>query len=140
MDRLNTDFLRPPQANARRRGLSVSTVTDQDKFQRNSVLNTLSDDLQIVRAKWGKEFNEETNPLELAMLFLDNTSVGLGFRFEEFNALKYKIEKDLQEAVNEHYQTFNSVIASYRDVENLIHSAQDTFCLLYTSPSPRDCS
>ncbi|KAL6942135.1 hypothetical protein ACO0QE_003301 [Hanseniaspora vineae] len=126
MDRLNTDFLRPPQANARRRGLSVSTVTDQDKFQRNSVLNTLSDDLQIVRAKWGKEFNEETNPLELAMLFLDNTSVGLGFRFEEFNALKYKIEKDLQEAVNEHYQTFNSVIASYRDVENLIHSAQDT--------------
>ena len=135
MDRFDNKFLRPPQSNARRRGLSVSTVTDQDKAQRTSVLNTLSDDLQIVSAKWGGEFNEETNPLELAMLFLDNTSVGLGFRFEEFNALKHKIEKDLQEAVNEHYQTFNNNIASYRDVENLIHSAQDTLYSIKTVSS-----
>ncbi|SSD59795.1 related to Exocyst complex component SEC8 [Saccharomycodes ludwigii] len=113
------------QSMGRRRGLSVSTVTENEKKKMGDVLDELKDDLQLVKTSWKEDLNKDSNPLELALLLLDNTSVGLGHRFNEFKSLKSKIEYDLQKTVNEHYQAFNSNISSYRDLVQLISSSQE---------------
>ncbi|SCU92286.1 LAMI_0E09626g1_1 [Lachancea mirantina] len=109
---------------ARRRGLSVNEFTDDERRAMNNALDNLKDDMNLVETRWNKILHENTNPLELALSLLDDTSVGLGHRLDEFKTLQSKVASDLQQAANEHYQAFNSSIASYEQTVELINVSQ----------------
>lgn len=116
------DHLKP--AKGRTRALSVTNATDSEKKAMNTSLDDLNNDLGLIEAQWNRVITRDTNPLELALAFLDNTSVGLGHRYQEFNHLKNQIANDLQQAVNEHYQAFNSNVASYGQTVQYITESQ----------------
>lgn len=115
--------LKPVQG--RRRGLSVNSVSNAQQQAMNSSLDNLQGDLTHVESQWNRVLNERSNPLELALAFLDDTSVGLGHRYHDFKQLKTRIGFDLQEAVNEHFQVLNTNVASYSIAVDSITSAQD---------------
>ncbi|QLG70305.1 hypothetical protein HG535_0A02430 [Zygotorulaspora mrakii] len=116
----------------RRRGLSVNSVSDAQQRARNTALNSLQDDLSHVESQWNRILTENSNPLELALAFLDDTSVGLGHRYEDFRQLKTRIGYDLKEAVNEHFQVLNTTVASYSIAVESITNAQDNIVQLKT--------
>lgn len=109
----------------RSRGLSVNSVSDAQQRAMTSSLDNLQSDLSRVETQWNRILTENSNPLELALSFLDDTSVGLGHRYVDFKQLKTRIGFDLQEAVNEHFQVLNSNVASYSIAVKAITSAQD---------------
>ncbi|QLQ78890.1 hypothetical protein HG537_0B02380 [Torulaspora globosa] len=115
--------LKPVQG--RRRGLSVNSISDAQQKAMNNSLDNLQGDLTHVETQWNRILNEKSNPLELALSFLDDTSVGLGHRYHDFKQLKTRIGFDLQEAVNEHFQVLNTNVASYGIAVDSITAAQD---------------
>lgn len=117
------DRLKPLKG--RSRGLSVNSISDAQQQAMNSSLDNLQGDLSRVETQWNRILTEYSNPLELALSFLDDTSVGLGHRYVDFKQLKTRIGFDLQEAVNEHFQVLNTNVASYSIAVNAITSAQD---------------
>ncbi|GAV53389.1 hypothetical protein ZYGR_0AI06730 [Zygosaccharomyces rouxii] len=123
MDHLEVE---QPVRYGRRRGLSINSVTDAQKDAMNSSLDNLQNDLNHVESQWNRILSDDSNPLELALAFLDDTSVGLGHKYKHFKQLKTKIGYDLQEAVNEHFQALNSNVASYGVAVDSITEAQDS--------------
>ncbi|AEY95899.1 FADL317Cp [Eremothecium gossypii FDAG1] len=97
----------------RNRSLSTTNSPDVDENKHYDSLAKLQNDLSRIESSWNKVITKDANPLELALQFLDDTSVGLGHRYGEFHQLKSQIANNLQEAANEHYQTFANSIASY---------------------------
>ncbi|CAR23696.1 exocyst subunit SEC8 [Lachancea thermotolerans CBS 6340] len=117
------DRLKPlPQ---RRRALSVNNATHSEKVAMNSALDSLQSDLNLISSEWNRVITANANPLELALAFLDDTSVGLGHRYNEFKHLNSRLANDLQHAVNEHYQAFNTNIASYEQTVEFINESQE---------------
>ncbi|CEP63847.1 exocyst subunit SEC8 LALA0_S09e03840g [Lachancea lanzarotensis] len=108
----------------RRRALSVNNATNREKQAMNDALDNLERDLGLISSTWNRIITPETNPLELALAFLDDTSVGLGHRHEEFKRWSSQLSNDLQQAVNEHYQAFNANIASYEQTVEFISESQ----------------
>ncbi|SCU93285.1 LAME_0F03268g1_1 [Lachancea meyersii CBS 8951] len=109
----------------RRRALSVNNATHLEKEAMNNALDSLQNDLTLISTQWNKVITAEANPLELALAFLDDTSVGLGHRHKEFKHLSSRLGNDLQRAVNEHYQAFNTNIASYEQIVEFISESQE---------------
>ncbi|SCU94317.1 LANO_0E06392g1_1 [Lachancea nothofagi CBS 11611] len=108
----------------RKRALSVNNATHTEKAAMDSALDSLQNDLTLISSQWNKVIIAGANPLELALAFLDDTSVGLGYRHNEFKHLSSRLAHDLQQAVNEHYQAFNTNIASYEQTVELISESQ----------------
>ncbi|CDO94700.1 unnamed protein product [Kluyveromyces dobzhanskii CBS 2104] len=97
----------------------------------NSVAS-LEADIALLGTEWNRIITKDSNPLALALRFLDETSVGLHHRFDEFNELKSKFAKDLQEVANDNYQAFNDSIASFSKTVYCITDAQDTLADIKT--------
>lgn len=122
------NHLKPIQG--RGRGLSVNSISDAQKQAMTNSLDNLQGDLGHVDAKWNRIITDKSNPLELALAFLDDTSVGLGHRYQNFQQLKTRIGYDLQEAVNEHFQVLNSNVASYSIAVDSITDVQENILQL----------
>ncbi|CCD22682.1 exocyst subunit SEC8 NDAI_0A05270 [Naumovozyma dairenensis CBS 421] len=122
------DHLRPTKG--RRRGLSINSITENQQHAMNSSIDNLQNDLSLIETQWNRILSEKTNPLELALAFLDDTSVGLGHRYKEFNQLKENIGNHLQEVVNEHSQVFNANVASYGKTVSSITETQENTSLV----------
>lgn len=119
------DHLGVSATRGRRRALSVNSYSEDQQHAMDNALDNLKSDLGLVKSQWSRVLTNESIPLELALAFLDDTSVGLGHRYTEFNQLKDQIGHHLQEVVNEHSQAFNSNVASYSQAVNAITKAQD---------------
>lgn len=89
-------------------------------------ISKLQRDLELLDTKWNRVINKDSNPLELALKFLDETSIGLNYRFDEFQELKSQIATDLQVVANDNYQAFNDSVASFSQTLEYITDSQDT--------------
>ena len=69
---------------------------------------------------------EDANPIEMAVALLDDTSVGLAHRLQEFNMLKESSEQALRSVVNEHYDLFNKSMGSYNTLLSTMKTLRKT--------------
>ncbi|CCH59094.1 hypothetical protein TBLA_0B02520 [Henningerozyma blattae CBS 6284] len=107
----------------RHRGVQLSNAPpSQDLFRKP--IDELESDLLRVNAQWNNELSINTNPLELALYFLDETSIGLGHRVQEFADLQKKFGHDLRSVAYDNYESFNTNIASYDIAVDSINRAQ----------------
>lgn len=119
------DSLKPNIHQGRRRALSINSIDPDHQHAMNDSLDNLQSDLSLIRSQWNKVLTENSNPLELALAFLDDTSVGLSHRYQEFNQLKERIGSHLRTVVGEHSQAFNSNVASYSKTVSALTDAQE---------------
>lgn len=109
----------------RRRALSINSIDPDHQHAMDNSLDNLQQDLMLINSQWNKFISEDSNPLKLSLSFLDNTSVGLSHRYQEFTQLREKIGSHLRTVVGEHNQAFNSNVASYSKTISALTDAQD---------------
>ncbi|KAL2709328.1 Exocyst complex component Sec8 [Kluyveromyces marxianus] len=128
------DYLQPTTG-TRRRALSIRSTTDAEREAMENSVAKLQADISMLGTEWNRIITKDTNPLELALRFLDETSVGLHHRFGEFIELKSRFARDLQEVANDNYQAFNDSVASFSKTVDCITDAQDTLADIKTGVS-----
>lgn len=109
----------------RQRQLTITSLSEDQQSAMNSSIDSLQNDLSLVKTQWHNIISTDSNPLEIALAFLDDTSVGLGYRYNEFNQLEATLGNHLQEVVNEHAQAFNANVASYTKSVFALTDAQE---------------
>ncbi|KAI3402905.2 SEC8 [Candida oxycetoniae] len=85
-------------------------------------------DLKMVQSEitydWPLILQDNANPIEMAIALLDDTSVGLAHRLQEFLAIKNRTEGALRNVVDEHYELFSNSIGSYNMLLSALHQSE----------------
>ncbi len=80
----------------RQRQLTITSLSEDQQSAMNSSIDSLQNDLSLVKTQWHNIISTDSNPLEIALAFLDDTSVGLGYRYNEFNQLEATLGNHFQ--------------------------------------------
>lgn len=99
---------------------SVSDIDKQKSLQSIADLRSVYKD---IRYDWPQLVQGEQSPIEFAISFLDDTSVGLAHRKSEFDELCAATGESLRLAVVENHEIFNNSIGLYHQ---LLSIAQDS--------------
>lgn len=109
----------------RNRTLLVVQFLDLERSRMDLSISELDSLIKEVKRSWHISAQDNTNPLEIALPLLDNTSVGMAYKLPDFIQLTERIARSLQVAVNEHYQAFNNSVGSYDLVYGSIKESQE---------------
>lgn len=63
-------------------------INDYDLRTVDESLYSLKEVYNTIKYDWPQMLREDANPIEMAVALLDDTSVGLAHRLQEFNMLK----------------------------------------------------
>lgn len=112
----------------RHRAVSMSfngSVSKDDERKTQQSLADLRSIYKDVRYDWPQLVQGEVSPLELAVGFLDDTSVGLAHRKAEFDELCEHTAETLRAAVVENHDTFNNSVGLYHLLLSMAKESQD---------------
>ncbi|ODQ81845.1 hypothetical protein BABINDRAFT_160077 [Babjeviella inositovora NRRL Y-12698] len=109
----------------RNRSFSVNSASKQQQVLMNRSLDDLETVLATAKRDWKQLNTSARNPLELALPLLDDSSVGLAHRYDEFQQLGRKVDATLRTAVKQHYDEFSNSIGSYGMLVKTISESQD---------------
>lgn len=97
---------------------------DEEKNSLKS-LNGLKSIYKDVRYDWPQLNNDATLPIELAIAFLDDTSVGLAHRKPEFDELLEATRQALKVSVVDNHETFNNSVGLYHLLLSIVKESQE---------------
>jgi exocyst complex component 4 len=63
-------------------------------------------------------------PIQIALQFMDDSSLGLASRFPRFRELHSQLQSALRQIVNEEHQGFNSSIGRFHNIQSALQSSQ----------------
>ena len=101
-------------------------INDYDLRTVDESLYSLKEVYNTIKYDWPQMLREDANPIEMAVALLDDTSVGLAHRLQEFNMLKESSEQALRSVVNEHYDLFNKSMGSYNTLLSTMKTLRKT--------------
>ncbi|KAI5964528.1 SEC8 [Candida theae] len=102
----------------------VSYSIPQHESAKDESVTVLKEIYSTVRYDWPRILEDDANPIELAISLLDDSSVGLAHRQDEFQRLKKSTEGALRRVVHEHYELFNNSIGSYHSLLSTLDKSQ----------------
>jgi exocyst complex component 4 len=73
---------------------------------------------------WPQILSEDANPIEMAVSLLDDTSVGMAHKLDEFENLRQQTSTALRQVVNDKYELFNNSVSSYHLMLPLMDKSQ----------------
>lgn len=79
----------------------------------NQSIVDLRESMNYIKYEWPQILKEDANPIEMAILLLDDSSVGLSHKMPEFERISEDTTNKLRQVVNEHYEVFNTSVGSY---------------------------
>ena len=91
--------------------------TSESMFQLKEIYNTMKYD-------WPQILSENANPIEMAVGLLDDTSVGMAHKLDEFENLRQQTSTALRQVVNDKYELFNNSVSSYHLMLPLMDKSQ----------------
>ncbi|KAL9596110.1 MAG: hypothetical protein Q9219_006009 [cf. Caloplaca sp. 3 TL-2023] len=84
----------------------------------------IEDVLQHINEKWEVMASEECVPVHVALQLMDNSSLGRGRDYQDFQRTNRHLQKALRSIVNEHHQGFNSSIGTFHKIQSSIQTSQ----------------
>lgn len=99
-------------------------VTPDEKEESLQSLAELKAVFKDIRYDWPQLIQGEVTPIELAISFLDDTSVGLAHRKAEFDELCQSTAEALRSAVVKNHQAFNNSIGLYHQLLSMARTSQ----------------
>lgn len=111
----------------RHRAVSMSFTGSQSKDDVKKTQQSLSELRSVykdIRYDWPQLVQGEITPIELAIAFLDDTSVGLAHRKSEFDELCEHTAESLRTAVVENHETFNNSVGLYHLLLSIAKESQ----------------
>ena len=97
----------------------------EDEEKTIKSLNDLKAVYKEVRYDWPQLIGDEVLPIEMAIAFLDDTSVGLAHRKSEFDELCDLTSKALKTSVVENHETFNNSVGLYHVLLSIVKESQE---------------
>lgn len=73
----------------------------------------LKEVMNYIKYEWPQVMKEDSNPIELAISLLDDSSVGLSHKLPEFEDISENTASALRKVVNDYHEIFNNSIGSY---------------------------
>jgi exocyst complex component 4 len=67
---------------------------------------------------------EKCIPVQVALQFMDTSSLGLASRYSRFQELHMQLQSALRAIVNEHHQGFNSSIGTFHSIQSALQTSQ----------------
>ena len=80
--------------------------------------------VQHINEKWGVLTKSECVPVHLALQLMDDSSLGRGNDYDDFQRTSKALQKALKAIVNEHHQGFNSSIGTFHKIQTSIQTSQ----------------
>jgi exocyst complex component 4 len=80
--------------------------------------------LRQIRVDWAFMTDEKCVPVQVALQFMDNSSLGLANRYNRFTQLHTQLQAALKQIVNEQHQGFNSSIGRFHGIQTSLQGAQ----------------
>lgn len=113
---------------SRSRSVSMSfngPKSEQEQRKMKESIFEMKEVYNTIKYEWPKCLQENANPIEMAVSFLDDTSVGLAYKLPEFEDLSTQTQSVLRHVVNEHHEVFNNSIGSYHVLLSTLLDSQD---------------
>lgn len=114
-------------ASRRNRSVSINFNghrTPQEEQKMKKSIGELEDIYSMLKYEWPNVIQENANPLEMAIALLDDTSVGLAYKYPEFQHIGKETQVALRNVVTEYHEVFNNSIGSYHLLLSLLEASQ----------------
>ena len=85
----------------------------------------IEDVLYYIKQDWPFMLEDKCVPVQVALHLLDDSSLGLARRYDEFQDAQEQLQSALRAIVNEHHQGFNSSIGTFHQIQASIQSSYD---------------
>lgn len=80
--------------------------------------------IESIKQDWGFMTEEKCIPVQVALQFMDTSSLGLASRYSRFQELHMQLQSALRAIVNEHHQGFNSSIGTFHSIQSALQTSQ----------------
>jgi exocyst complex component 4 len=80
--------------------------------------------LRIIKQDWSFMTDEKCVPIQIALQFMDDSSLGLASRYPRFRELHAQLQAALRTIVNEQHQGFNSSIGRFHSIQAALQASQ----------------
>jgi exocyst complex component 4 len=80
--------------------------------------------IESIKQDWGFMTEEKCIPVQVALQFMDTSSLGLASRYSRFQELHMQLQSALRAIVNEHHQGFNSSIGTFHSIQSALQASQ----------------
>lgn len=120
-------FSRPTdleRRHARRRSEGRGSRSESRTETRGDGSRQIEDVLKYIQQDWDFMTEEKCVPIQIALKLMDDSSLGLANRYEEYLSTQEQLQKALKAIVNEHHQGFNSSIGTFHSIQASIQSSQ----------------
>ncbi|KAI9729996.1 MAG: Exocyst complex component 4 [Cirrosporium novae-zelandiae] len=132
--------IRPPRTNTeysdssrgRDRG-GANGVNGSNRSGEGTAGKRIEGVLQQIQQDWDFMTQDDCVPVQVAMLLMDNSTIGKADRYPEFQQTNKQLQKALRAIVNEHHQGFNSSIGTFHKIQSSIQSSQNRVRVLKDS-------
>ena len=91
---------------------------------RRPLPNVHTEVLAEIDRKWAFMKDDACVPVQVALQFMDTSSLGRAHQYAEFQEVHKKLQRALKAIVNEHHQGFNSSIGTYHNIQASIQASQ----------------
>lgn len=121
-------FTRKSEMGNRRRAVSMAfngPMSEDDERKTQKSLADIKTLYKDIRYDWSQLTTGDTTPIELAIAFLDDTSVGMAHRKAEFDDLCESTSDALRRAVVENHEIFNNSVGLFHMLMNIAKESQD---------------
>ena len=81
--------------------------------------------LQNIQREWNFMIGDQCIPVQVALQLLDDSSLGLANRADEFRDTQRRLQEALRAVVNEHHQGFNSSIGTFHQIQASIQASHE---------------
>lgn len=112
----------------RRRAVSMAfngSMSEDDERKTQKSLADVKTLYKDIRYDWSQLTTGDTTPIELAIAFLDDTSVGLAHRKADFDELCETTSDTLRRAVVENHEIFNNSVGLYHMLMSIAKESQE---------------
>lgn len=80
--------------------------------------------LGYIQRDWDFMMEEKCVPVQVSLQLMDDSSLGLARRYNDFRQIHQQLQDALKAIVNEHHQGFNSSIGTFHSIQNAIQTSQ----------------
>ena len=122
-----------PRSTGVTNGYGTSTTAaapSYNDYSRRRPTKGMDDILRHIQGNWKTMEGDECVPVKIALQLMDQSSLGLADKEEDFSDTHVDLQKCLKGVVNEHYADFNSAVGTYHKIQNAIRESQSRVRML----------
>ncbi|RMZ86035.1 hypothetical protein DV737_g303, partial [Chaetothyriales sp. CBS 132003] len=102
----------------------MASTNRYNGYSRQRPQKSMDDIMKHIESHWKMMEGDECVPIKTALQLMDQSSLGLADKEQDFSSTHVDLQRCLKAVVNEHYADFNSAVGTYHKIQNAIRESQ----------------